>query len=383
MPPLFLSLFVLVLLGVLGLFLFITEPFQRHSRQFVPGPSPSPSGKQPSYVLSRDIIIPTENWKTYENKTLGFSLEIPEGWTRKVYDKDNNREYFGMISPEGKTITFMATRSYNKSLDTFVRYRFGTQAETRITDSTQGRYFFRRNIDSHTNDYGFYMYQNPILYMLESNGYSGEERALKTPEEEQLFKEVALSLKLTPVASPFPENPPVAKRPSFDLKTSEKSTSASRTFTSKRFNLSLKASSAWSGKEAPQLDGPDTLHLSSSAYSGTTPRSQGKNAQIWIGGPFIFSTSGGICFNQICETIGQVELNIQGTTYTTDLIRASSNNFGDPSQNVFDYYAFQFSLDENKGYQEGISVPEITAYFFTKEEGLEIVKMLQSLTSVQ
>jgi len=154
-------------------------------------------------------------------------------------------------------------------------------------------------------------------------------------------------------------------------------------FTDLSYQMTVNYPESWSAISLPKnyADAP-TFELSSGTTYASAPTNKKK---IWlrVGHYQQFSTAWGVCYNRICDDVGNAIVTIKGKQYSTQIVRASSNKDGDPEQNVLGYYAFQFKLTD-VGYPlstfSQLYYPAITAYFYTPDEGQIIVDIISTIT---
>lgn len=141
-----------------------------------------------------------------------------------------------------------------------------------------------------------------------------------------------------------------------------------RTYTNSEIGFSIRLPQSWKIKKTEKVDGVQTVWLYSNSLYKTS--STVKNFEIIIGSQFVYSTSGALCANQACEKEIPFEVNIDGRTYSTQVIKAS---FG--TEKRFERYSFQI---EQKG-----NLPYVTGTYFTKEEQKEIIQILSTFRFTQ
>ncbi|MFZ5376835.1 MAG: hypothetical protein ACOZAN_04190 [Patescibacteria group bacterium] len=327
------------------------------------------------------LATDTRNWKVYENPSFGYSIKLPSDFHFVKTDGSTDVEMVTITSPDKSfSVNLQASRSYTVMKD-WVKGVFGTTYVDQIKVNGDESSLLRINDNNYpiNNTYtvGFYVYRNPIFYQLYS-------QQLK-PTHVELFKTIASTFKTQQIANEFDitTNNPQRSNTLFNLTSSNTTSKVNwNKFTNSSYQMTVSYPSGWNAINLPKnYDNPPTFEISTNT---TYKSAQSEKRKVWlrIGDFQQFSTAGGVCYNQICEEVGKARVSIKGKQYSTSIIRASSNRYGDPKQNVFGYYAFQFELTDKgysiKGYSEPFK-PAITAYFYTKEEGQSIVDMISTI----
>jgi len=328
-------------------------------------------------IGNKDVI----GWKTYSNSQFGYSLKLPPEFRFEKTDQDTDVEMVTITSPDKSfSINLQSSRSYTVMED-WVKGTFGTTYinQIKVNGDTSSLLRTSNNNYPRNNSYevGYYVYRNPIFYQLYS-------QQLK-PEYVDLFKTIASTLKTQQIDNKFEISSNNQKRSNtlFNLTSSITTpTTKWRKFTDSFYRMTIAYPSGWKAENLPKnYDNPSTFEISTgTTYSSVSTEKKG----VWlrVGDFQQFSTAGGVCYNQICEEVGKATVTIEGKQYSTSIIRASSNKYGDPKQNVFGYYAFQFDLTD-KGYSmSGYSKPynpAVTAYFYTPKEGQTIIDIISTI----
>lgn len=327
----------------------------------------------------QDSAIDTSSWKVYKDSSFGYSIELPQDFRFEKTDGNIDFETVTITSPDKSfSVNLQASRSYTVMED-WVKGVFGTTYVNQIKVNGDESSILKINNNNFpmNNSYevGFYAYRNPMFYQLYSQ--------LLKPEYIELFKTIASTLRTQQIANKFEISASIPPRSNtlFNLASSLISKANWNKFTDSTYQMIISYPSYWSAKNLPSnYNNPSTFELSSKTTYGSAPAEKNK-AWLRIGDYQQFSTTGGVCY-QICEEVGKATVAIKGKLYSASIIRASSNKYGDPKQNVFAYYAFQFTLTDKgyllKGYTEPYK-PAITAYFYTKEEGQLIIDMISTI----
>lgn len=157
-------------------------------------------------------------------------------------------------------------------------------------------------------------------------------------------------------------------------KTLDKSTW--KTFTEKTHGFTIRFPSDWSTDTSKDDYGVQTLIL-----SGPTKwinSGGGMNyPKLYIGSPFIYSSSGAICANQSCYKIGTLTVEINEKEFSTPILTGGSSGSIDKDikSSLFYFYRLDFFKLNNLE-----SKPVVTAEFGTKEQGQTIVDILSTIT---
>lgn len=365
-------LVLLTIVGVVGFLLVGTISYLKYKKMS----STSVAQNKPI----QNSIVDTSNWKVYKDSSFGYSIELPQDFRFEKTDGNADVEMVTITSPDKSfSVNLQASMSYTVMKD-WVKGIFGTTYINQIKVNGDESSLLRTNNNNYpmNNSYevGFYVYRNPIFYQLYS-------QQLK-PEYVELFKSITLTFKTQQVANKFEISASNQPRSNtlFDLTSSSTSNSNWNKFTDLFYQMTVSYPSVWSAKNLPKnYDNPLTFEVSTNTSYASAPAEK-KKVWLRVGDFQQFSTAGGVCYNQICEEVGKTTVTIKGKQHSASIIRASSNKYGDPKQNVFGYYAFQFELTD-KGYpMKGFSEPykpAITAYFYTKEEGQLIVDMISTI----
>jgi len=324
--------------------------------------------------------IDTDNWKTYENSSLGYSIKLPPEFRFEKTNDSADVEMISITSPDRAfSVNFQSSRFYTVMQD-WVKETFGTSYVKQIKVSGDESSLLRTNNNNYpmNNSYevGFYVYRNPIFYQLYS-------QRLK-PEYVELFKTITSTFQTLQVANKFEMSADNQPRSNdlFNLSPALTQKTNWNNFTDSYYQMTVSYPNSWSAKNLPRdYDNRPTFEVSANNVYSSAPTEK-KRVWMRVGDIQQFSTAGGVCYNQICEEVGKATFSIKGKQYSASIIRASSNKYGDPKQNVFGYYAFQFVLtdkgDSKNGFSEH-SQPAVTAYFYTREEGQLIVDIISTI----
>lgn len=166
----------------------------------------------------------------------------------------------------------------------------------------------------------------------------------------------------------------VATNPNLVVASVTPTNPTAQTYTSNVFPYSLTLPPGWTYLETHDSSDIPTVRLRKTS-SVKAAFSNHLLPEIYIGGGSVYSTSGGVCFNQTCSESGSFSVTINSKVYTTPIIQAAVSK-------QFDYFAFQFTLKDGGitwDHYPNTLYPEVTASFATEAEKAEIIKIISSL----
>ena len=98
--------------------------------------------------------------------------------------------------------------------------------------------------------------------------------------------------------------------------------------------------------------------------------------ELYIGGSAVYSTSGGVCFNQECSKLSDIKMKINGK----DVMFPVTQGW---VQGKHDFYAFQYTLGDLKVTLPGFSdpsSPSITGSYRYIEEEQQLREIINTIT---